>query len=104
MADMLVAHNAPVDVGVLRRYLTGWQCPEILDTLRAARRLLPGQASYKLGALAAALSLVDGLPAGLSPHRAAYDALVTARLLLHLATSNGEGLLSGGDAGAARLF
>jgi DNA polymerase III epsilon subunit-like protein len=110
-ADILVAHNAAVDAGVLRRYLTEWQCPEILDTLKAARRLLPGQASYKLGALAAAFSLADVLPAGLSPHRAAYDAMVTARLFLHLATtSSGDSLLSAGATGAgggtdaARLF
>jgi DNA polymerase III epsilon subunit-like protein len=49
-ADVLVAHNAHVDVGVLRRYLGGWECPEVLDTLKLARRLLPGQVSYKLSA------------------------------------------------------
>jgi DNA polymerase III epsilon subunit-like protein len=95
-ADALVAHHAPIDIGVLRRYLTGWECPEVLDTLKLARRLLPGQGSYKLGALVAAFSLADGLPAGLSPHRATYDALVTARLFIRLATSAGEGLLPAG--------
>jgi DNA polymerase III epsilon subunit-like protein len=108
-ADVLVAHHAPIDVGVLRRHLSGWECPETLDTLTLARRLLPGQASYKLGALVAAFSLSDGLPAGLSPHRSTYDALVTARLFVHLATSNGDGLLSAGGAQSggsadARLF
>ena len=109
-ADVLVAHNAPIDVGALRRHLTGWQCPEILDTLKLARRLLPGQASYRLGALVTAFSLADGLPAGLSPHRATYDALGTARLFVHLARNADESLLSAGGAGsgggadAARLF
>jgi exodeoxyribonuclease X len=84
-ADVLVAHNAHVDVGVLRRHLGGWECPEVFDTLKLARRLIPGQASYKLGALVAAMGLADGLPAGLAPHRATYDALVTARLFVGLA-------------------
>jgi DNA polymerase III epsilon subunit-like protein len=85
-APVLVAHNAHVDIGVLARKLPGWQPPEVLDTLRLARRLLPGLPSYRLGALAGTLGLSDGLPAGLSPHRAAYDALVTARLFAELAT------------------
>ncbi len=34
-----------------------WQCPEVFDTLKLARRLLPGQASYRLGALVEALKL-----------------------------------------------
>jgi exodeoxyribonuclease X len=82
----LIAHNAHVDVGVLRRALAGWQPPEIFDTLKLARRLLPGQPSYKLGALVQALSLDDGMLPGLAPHRAAYDVLVTARLFARLAT------------------
>jgi exodeoxyribonuclease X len=93
-ADVLVAHNAHVDVGVLRRHLGGWACPEVFDTLKLARRLLPGQASYKLGALVAAMGLADGLPAGLAPHRATYDALVTSRLFVGLAAPRGGRPLS----------
>jgi exodeoxyribonuclease X len=95
LADrVLVAHNAHVDVGVLRRELGGWESPEVFDTLRLARRLLPGQPSYKLGALVKALSLDDGMPPGLEPHRAAYDVLVTARLLVRLATRHDGSPLS----------
>lgn len=83
---VLVAHNAHVDVAVLRRELGGWESPEVFDTLKLARRLLSGQPSYKLGALVTALSLNDGMPSGLEPHRAAYDVLVTARLFARLAT------------------
>ena len=86
-----MAHNAHVDVGVLRRELDGWQCPEVFDTLKLARRLVPGQPSYKLGALVERFALADGLPAGLTPHRATYDALVTARLFVHLATRQDTG-------------
>jgi exodeoxyribonuclease X len=82
----LIAHNAYVDVDVLRRELGGWEVPEIFDTLKLARQLLPGQPSYRLGALVEELSLDDGMPSGLAPHRATYDVLVTARLFVHLAT------------------
>jgi exodeoxyribonuclease X len=91
---VLVAHNAHVDIAVLRRELGGWESPEVLDTLKLAKRLLPGQPSYKLGALVKALSLDDGTPAGLKPHRAAYDVLVTARLFVRLATHHDGSPLS----------
>lgn len=83
---VLVAHNAHVDVSVLKRELDGWEPPEVFDTLKLARRFLPGQPSYKLGALVKALSLDAGIPAGMEPHRAGYDVLVTARLFVLLAT------------------
>jgi DNA polymerase III epsilon subunit-like protein len=84
--DALVAHNAHVDVGVLQRKLGEWECPEIFDTLKLARRLRPGLASYKLGALVDAFDLDVDLPPGLRPHRATYDALVAARLFVKLVT------------------
>ena len=83
----LVAHNAHVDVDVMRRKLPGWQCPEVFDTLKLARRLLAGHASYRLGALVEAFNLADRLPDDLTPHRATYDVLVTAQLFVRLATS-----------------
>jgi exodeoxyribonuclease X len=85
-ADALIAHNAHVDVGVLQRKLGDWECPEVFDTLKLARRLLPDADSYKLGALVEAFKLAEGLPDGLAPHRATYDTLVTARLFVRLAT------------------
>jgi DNA polymerase III epsilon subunit-like protein len=95
LADrVLVAHNAHVDVAVLRRELGGWESREVFDTLKLAKRLLPGQSSYKLGALVKALSLDDGMPSGLEPHRAAYDVLVTARLFVRLATRHDGSPLS----------
>ncbi|GLZ30657.1 hypothetical protein Lesp02_28460 [Lentzea sp. NBRC 105346] len=85
-ADALVAHNAHVDLGVLTRKLPGWESPEVFDTLKLARRLVPGLDSYRLGNLVEAYSLAEGLPDDLSPHRATYDALVAARLFVLLAT------------------
>ena len=84
--DGLIAHNAHVDVGVFQRKLGEWECPETFDTLPLARRLLPGADSYKLGGLVEAFKLDEDLPEGLTPHRATYDALVTARLFIRLAT------------------
>jgi exodeoxyribonuclease X len=93
-ADALVAHNAHVDLGVLGRKLGDWKQPEIFDTLKLARRLLPDVASYKLGSLVEAFKLAEGLPDGLTPHRATYDVLVTARLFVQLATLPDTGPLS----------
>lgn len=85
-ADALVAHNAHVDLGVLSHKLPGWESPEVFDTLKLARRLVPGLDSYRLGNLVEAYSLAEGLADDLNPHRATYDALVTARLFVLLAT------------------
>ena len=91
---VVVAHNAGIDLGVLKRKLPDFAPAEVLDTLKLSRRLLPGQPSHRLGALAEALDLGHGLPAGLRPHRTAYDVLVTARLLVHLATQTSSTPLS----------
>jgi DNA polymerase III epsilon subunit family exonuclease len=83
---VLVAHNAHVDVDVLRRKLPDWECPEVFDTLKLARRFVPDQVSHRLGSLVEAFKLAEGLSPELKPHRATYDALVTARLFQMLAT------------------
>lgn len=106
----IVAHNAHVDVDVLRRELGDWEDPEVFDTLKLARRLLPDQGSYRLGALVEAFNLAEGLPKNLTPHRAGYDALVAARLFVQLASRAGslESLRGnppgGGDDEAPSLF
>lgn len=83
---VFVAHNAHIDLGVLVRELPGFTpALGVIDTVKLARKLLAGRASYKLGALATDLELVCELPEGLRPHRAEYDALVCARLLFHMA-------------------
>lgn len=84
-SSALIAHNAHVDVGVLQRKLGDWECPEVFDTLKLARRLLPGRDSYKLGPLVDAFDLASGLEYELKPHRATYDVLVTARLFVQIA-------------------
>jgi exodeoxyribonuclease X len=85
--SVFVAHNAHVDLGVVQREIPGYSpVLGIADTLKLSRRMIGGLDSYKLGALVIAYALSVGLPAGLRPHRAEYDALVCARLLRHLAT------------------
>lgn len=89
-APALVGHNAHVDVDVLRRELPGWEPPETFDTLKLARRLVPELPTYKLGDLVERFKLAEGLPEGMKPHRATYDALVTARLFALLADRAGN--------------
>ncbi|MFB9834182.1 3'-5' exonuclease [Actinoallomurus acaciae] len=88
-ADVLVAHNAHVDVSALRRKLSDWRTPEVFDTLKLSRRLLPDVGGYKLSTLVERFKLAEGLSDGLTPHRAGYDALVAARLFVRLATAAG---------------
>lgn len=90
----LVAHNAHVDTGVLQREFGGWQCPEVFDTLKLTRRLLPKRESYQLGVLVNDFNLAADLPDNLTPHRATYDVLVTARLFVHVATTTDAQVLS----------
>lgn len=84
---VFVAHNAHVDLGVVTRSVPGFVPAEVLDTLKIARRLAPGMVAYKLGDLVDAFALGDGIAPDLRPHRAAYDAIACARLLVHLASS-----------------
>jgi exodeoxyribonuclease X len=81
-----VGHAVHNDLAVLRRVLPGWDPPFALDTLRLARHTLD-LPSYGLGALVEHCELGVGLPAGMRAHRADYDALVTAKLLVELATN-----------------
>ena len=94
-APALVAHNAHVDIGVLQRELGVWECPEVFDTLKLARRFLRGRDSYKLGALVDEFGLGDGLDGIQQPHRAAYDAMVTARLFVRIVKQGTLGELRG---------
>jgi DNA polymerase III epsilon subunit-like protein len=82
--SVLVAHNAHVDLDVITRELPGWAPAAVIDTLKLSRRLSPQRPSHKLGELVAAYGLDHDVPEGTGPHRAGYDALMAARLLLRL--------------------
>lgn len=84
-SDTVVAHNASFDRGFLlaEAARAGISCEEfpMLCTMRLARRLLPGLASYRLSAVADRL----GVRYSGQAHRAEADARVAADVLLKLA-------------------
>jgi DNA polymerase-3 subunit epsilon len=85
--DALAAHNAGFDARFLlaesqRLGLSSRHCG-LICSLKLARRMLPGQGSYKLGGLAHALNISYRGAA----HRAEADAEVSTRLLLHIGES-----------------
>ncbi len=78
---VLVAHNAPFDMGFLRAALISCGLGDIrniiLDSCELARRAFPGKKSYSLQNLAAALDLKSG-----EAHRALDDARLCMQLFL----------------------
>lgn len=79
-----VAHNARVEYEALRRHLHGWTPEVMLDTLRLAKAIWPGLASYSLDPLLAHAGITpEG--AGGTRHRAGFDAHATALLFAGLA-------------------
>ncbi|MBY5370567.1 3'-5' exonuclease [Rhizobium leguminosarum] len=78
----IVAHNAPVDVGILKRHLPGWGPLETIDTLSLARKTLPGLSSYGLRSVASALKIPD-IDAG-DTHNARDDARLCMKVFLAL--------------------
>lgn len=88
--SVLVGHAVHVDVDVLSRSLPGWVVPDTIDTLRLARQAFELR-SYTLGSLVRHRGLEAGLPQGMRPHRAGYDATVTARLFVDLAMTMAPG-------------
>ena len=85
--DVLAAHNASFDAKFLMaESLRQGLYPRhrgLICSLKLARRMLPGQGSYKLGRLASALNISYRGAA----HRAEADAEVSTRLLLHIGGS-----------------
>ncbi|MFF1868708.1 exonuclease domain-containing protein [Kitasatospora herbaricolor] len=80
----IAAHNASVEYTVLGRHLPAWKPAGVVDTLRLARAALPDAPKHGLDALITYTGLdTSNIPG--KRHRAAYDAHVTALLLLELA-------------------
>lgn len=79
---VIIGHNVSVDVRLISEKLPLWVPPETLDTLKMARHVFPGLASYSLDALCNAVAIQ---PPDRKSHRADSDAAVTADLFLHMA-------------------
>jgi DNA polymerase-3 subunit epsilon len=97
----VVAHNAHFDQGFyeqeLRRLNLASSSGDFLCTVRVARRVVPGLATYRLSALSAHC----GVHFSSAAHRAEADALVTGEVLTSL---SGRILESGIPAVTARLL
>jgi exodeoxyribonuclease X len=79
---VIIGHNVSVDVRLIGQKLPQWVPPETLDTLKMARHVFPGQASYTLEDLCKAWGIQH---ADRHSHRADSDAAVTAELFLDMA-------------------
>lgn len=82
----LIGHNVRVELDVLGRALPNWAPAVAIDTLRLAKAVHPGLASYALTALTKTFDLrvenEDDFRKG--EHSAPHDALVTAALFRSL--------------------
>lgn len=81
----LVAHNIGTERTILRSMAPLSRLGPWIDTLKIARRFLPGCKSYSLEDLAPALGLEETIRArcpGVGPHDALYDAVACGELLL----------------------
>ncbi len=82
----LVAHNVGTERTMLHKAAPLHALGPWIDTLKLARRIAPGLASYALGDVVAHFGLsaaVDAACPGLAPHDAYYDAVACGLLLLH---------------------
>ncbi|WP_168442054.1 3'-5' exonuclease [Pontiella desulfatans] len=96
----LCAHNVATEKKFLRAMAPMHQFGIWIDTLRIARRVWPGCASYALEDLMVMLDLkprVDELCPGKSAHDALYDAVASAMLLEHLLAQPGWGDVTVGE-------
>ncbi|MEU6558615.1 3'-5' exonuclease [Nocardia nova] len=87
---ILVAHNAKVEHGVIRRHLPGWTPSMVLDTLRLAKKVWPElEGGYGLDKLIAHAALDTTAMKEHGYHRAAYDTWAAWQLLVRLAIDSG---------------
>lgn len=82
----IVGHNVKIEVDILARSIPEWEPKAAIDTLKLAKQLKPGLASYGLANLGKEFGLADDAArlTGEKHHSALYDATLTALLLIHL--------------------
>lgn len=83
---VLIGHNVKVDLDALGRGVDGLRPRRVIDTLRLAKRIVPGLPSYSLHRLGEHFALTDKViqETGGRPHTATYDAILAAHLLFQL--------------------
>ncbi|MCC2102646.1 MAG: 3'-5' exonuclease [Hyphomicrobiales bacterium] len=88
---VIIGHNVKVDIDVLRRAIPDL-CPQrVLDTLKLAKLVVPGQPSYGLHKLALSLNLKPPEESeGRDAHSALFDALLTTELFRFLVDAAGD--------------
>jgi DNA polymerase III subunit epsilon len=85
----IIGHNVRVELDIISRSLIDWSPRAAIDTLKLARALRPGLASYGLEKLGTALGHSDEA-ARLSEsrhHSALYDATLTGLIFIDLVSS-----------------
>ncbi|MGY4257689.1 DNA polymerase-3 subunit epsilon [Bradyrhizobium sp. USDA 4516] len=82
----IVGHNVRIEFDILTRSLDGWRPPAAIDTLKLAKKLRPGLASYGLENFGRELGLAEKAAelTGRSHHSALYDATLTGLIFIHL--------------------
>lgn len=82
----IIGHNVRVEVDVLSRSVPTWKPQSALDTLKLAKLLQPGKASYSLSNLGTELGLDAEARrrTGKDAHSALFDATLTALLFVEL--------------------
>jgi DNA polymerase III epsilon subunit-like protein len=93
--NILVIHNAPFDLGMLKREGVLWR-GAVIDTLRCARHLIESESHalqflrYHLGLYRQEPAIADQLGISIAAHDAAGDVVVLYLLMQHLLESVGK--------------
>lgn len=82
----IVGHNVRVEVEILERSLLEWKAISAIDTIKLARAMRPGLASYGLVNVGSMLGLLEEAESrtGARHHSALYDATLTALIFIKL--------------------
>lgn len=84
--SQIVGHNVRVELEIITRSLEDWRPSAAIDTLRLAKNLRPGLASYGLENLGHELGLADRAAelTGRGHHSALYDATLAGLIFIDL--------------------
>jgi DNA polymerase III subunit epsilon len=88
----IIGHNVRVELEIISRSIPDWKPSMAVDTLRLAKTIRPGLASYGLESLGQATGLAAEAErlTGRRHHSALFDTVLTALLFIELITSVSE--------------